>query len=787
LARKYPAIISLLAVIAGIVLADNLDIASWIYLLAALSSLPLLIAFYSGRKLLKAGVAGLVMLLLLSAFNYAFRLKTFPPGHIAHFLDGEQVMTIYGTVDAWPTLGENRTNVFLTVDSLACDGPPQRSLGRLLLRINNETTAINYGDRIFFKARLYSIRGGRNLTGHSYRRYLNLKGVFGTCYLLQSYSIQIDPVGRGHFFTLIGHVRSFILEAFDKSLSHEASAMAAGFLIGYTRDISPNIYGLFRDSGTLHLLAVSGSNVGLVVLMFVFLFRASPLKLRTRTILLLLIIIVFSFLAYNQPSVVRASVMASLVLIGRALPRKVELNNIIASAAMIILLFKPTDLYDIGFQLSFITAWGLIFFLPRLTELFRSRMTGWYYKYLIFPFLVCLVAQVVSLPVSAYYFQRLPMVSFLSNLVIVPLVSIIVIGELVLLLGYLILPHLGMMAGSLFDPLIQLTLSLLRIFGSGEMGLLFKYHLSGAIIFLYYIFLIILSSAIISKRARRMTILYILLTANVLVFNMSPDRGRQNKVSIFSVPGGTAALMQSGSPELILSDLGNREYLISEKIIVPFLENKKIEPTRLFVLSTDYQCLRETRYLLGLYDSLSAFLPYAARPAFVDVCRMGDRPGDTDRVTYFDKSQRDESQRDKSQRDKSQRDKSQRDKSLVSVDWMHYESALVGKSLIYKFENSFLVFAGIDCNLLRLNQLIHGSGKGCVLVKAQMDNIDLERLTANQDKKWSIIVCHKLTKRARRSIEKGYLSPAVLPEIYETSQLGAVELIAADGLIRYDK
>ncbi len=118
MARKYPAIISLLAVVAGIVLADNLDIASWIYLLAALSLLPILIAFYSGRKLLKAGIAGLVMLLLLSAFNYAFRLKTFPPGHIAHFLDGEQVMTIYGTVDAWPTLGENRTNTKIPTNTI---------------------------------------------------------------------------------------------------------------------------------------------------------------------------------------------------------------------------------------------------------------------------------------------------------------------------------------------------------------------------------------------------------------------------------------------------------------------------------------------------------------------------------------------------------------------------------------------------------------------------------------------------------------------------------------------
>jgi len=756
LAKKYPAIFALPAVVTGIVLADNIDIASWIYLFAALSFLPLLIVCYSRQHLLKAGLCGLAVLLLLSAFNFSFRVKTFPPAHVVHYADKDKICTFYGTVDDWPVPGENLTSIYISVDSVACEGICRRSLGRILLRINTETTAVSYGDRIYFDARLYLIRGGKNPAGLDYKRYLNLKSVFGVCYLPNQFTLQIDTPGSGHFYSVINRIRGAVIDVFNQSLSEDASSMAAGFLIGYTRDISPDIYSLFRDSGTLHLLAVSGSNVGLVVVLFVFLLRASPIKPGGRTVLLLMIIIVFSFLAYNQPSVVRASVMASLVLIGRFLQRKVELNNIIAATALIILLFRPADLFDIGFQLSFITAWGLIFFIPRVIKPLKPIQGSWYYKYLIFPFLICFVAQVVSMPLSIYYFQRLPLVSFVSNLIIVPLVSVVVIGELILLIAYLILPYLGLWAGSILNLLIHATLALLRIFGSGETGLLFKQNIPGIALCVYYAFLVIISLALYSRRLRRVAVLFALLTANLILITGGGRAEKDRCFTVLSVPGGIVSVNRAGTTQMILSDLTLKDYSITERIIGPYLESQNIAPDKIFVLSTGYQCMKECNYILNIFDSAFLYIPSTAVNIFSDVCRADDRRDYGAQVITYDEM-------------------------FQQVNRGDEGAVVSGRSLIYNFGFSGLIFAGNDCDFEIIQESIPPDYHGCVLVKARIDEKDLDQFVSGNPEKWRYIVCNRVTAAAARAIDGERYKQSPLPELVETSQVGAVDLIFENG------
>jgi len=203
-----------------------------------------------------AGVVGFLCLAVLSAYGYSFRMKTYPPGHIIHFVDDDHKYTIYGTIDNWPVIKEHNTDVIITVDSISLGGEIKRGKGRLLIHIGTETTDLRYGDQIYFNSSLYSIKGGRNPTGFDYRRYLNLKGVFAVAYLPHQYGIQIDPLDRGHFYRLVGDIRNYITDTFKRTLDSNAAALASGFLIGDTRDIPTEIYNRFRDSGTLHLLAV---------------------------------------------------------------------------------------------------------------------------------------------------------------------------------------------------------------------------------------------------------------------------------------------------------------------------------------------------------------------------------------------------------------------------------------------------------------------------------------------------------------------------------------------------
>jgi competence protein ComEC len=755
LARKYPAILALGAVISGIVLADIFEITSWVLLFAALSLALLACILYFARRPSMAGVFALLCLTAFSAFEYTYRFRTYPPGHIVHFIDDDRRYTVFGTVSDWPVIKNQRTSLIISVDSVSSEGRIRRGLGKLLLNLQTETTAIQYGDRIRFEAKLHSIKGGKNTSGFDYRRYLNMKGVFAAAYLPHHYSLQIDPVGPAHFYRVVERVRAYIVKTFKRTLGPEAAALASGFLIGDTRDISHEVYGFFRDSGTLHLLAVSGSNVGLVVVLFSFLLRASPLKSVGRNILLLAIIGFFSFLAYNQPSVVRAAVMASLVLIGRTLQRKVELNNIIASAALIILIVRPTELYDVGFQLSFVTAWGLIFFVPRASRIFQRIKTRWHYKLLVFPLMVCVVAQVVSLPLCAYYFQRLPLIAFLSNLVIVPLVSIIVLGELVLLLVYLLLPPVGVFFGSFLNPLLSATIFLLGFFGSGELNVLLTHRIAGFPLLLYYIFLILLSYSVYSSRTRRFAVLYLLLIGNCFAVYALLLGQPLPRVTIFSVPGGLISVNQLGRSQVVLSDLPQREYILSERIVKPFLISRNIVNPDVIALSADYRTLKESSYFLNRDGLSRLYLPSASRNTFRDICEVDSMVG-VERTVYYGDSPIPDVRSD--------------------IDlWLSQGI------LLCRLDSSAIVFAGSQDKSALLSRVAEVCPADLILVKPTVLKRDIELLCSRPQSPFQLVVCNRLSRPARILLAAENPLSERCPPILETSQTGPVELVAKKG------
>jgi len=249
---------------------------------------------------------------------------------------------------------------------------------------------------------------------------LNHKGIHGIVYLPTLLNVRVGkPGGRG-IIAYVDLLRDEISESLSRNLSEIAASLSAGFLIGETREIPPDVYRWFRDSGTLHLLAVSGSNVALVIFFLIIVLRPLALPRKRRAMVLMGCVMLFALLSYGEPSVVRASLMAVLILLANIFERRYNLNQIIASAAMIILLAAPTQLFSVGFQLSFVTAWGLIFVTPRVAKLFEAvNHKGWY-RWLVLPFMISLIAQLFSMPLIALYFGKVPAISVIANLVIIP-------------------------------------------------------------------------------------------------------------------------------------------------------------------------------------------------------------------------------------------------------------------------------------------------------------------------------------------------------------------------------
>jgi ComEC/Rec2-related protein len=322
--------------------------------------------------------------------------------------------------------------------------------------------------------------------------------------------------------------------------------------------------------------------------------------------------------------------MAALVILAGLVNRRYDLNNIIALTALIILFVDPAQLYDVGFQLSFVTAWGLIAFTPRITGLFARYHGSRWYKWLVFPLIISMVAQVCSTPLVAFHFGRVPLISPLANLIVVPLVSLAVLGTLVLLVAHAIWPLLGVFAGSLVDSLLRGVVHVLELFGGSSMPVLETGHMSSRVFemsaaLLAYV-LVFFAVWSISHRWARRAALYtvaVVLNAFLLLELVSTTRPKQPEILVSSVPGGVAALVMSpgcDEADLILSGLAHQEYSLEEKIIGPLLNQRSISRIRhLILLSSAYSAIDDILRIANRYEADSVFVSRDLEPSVRDV------------------------------------------------------------------------------------------------------------------------------------------------------------------------
>lgn len=626
--RKYPGLFFLIPVVAGILFSDLVRPTGWLFLFLCL------ISFVGGLVLLKRESARFSIILFalclffFSGFHYALKTYNFGSNHVARFISEKQSYHIYGEVADWPELKHNRTELTIAIDSLG-NGTNFPVKGSILLKLSNTTTALQRGDNVEFWGTIYPVKSHHGPGGFDYGRYLRHKGIHGIVYLPTLLNVRVGKPGGKGIIAYVDLLREEISESLSQNLSEVAASLSAGFLIGETREIPPDIYRWFRDSGTLHLLAVSGSNVALVILFLIIILRPLALPRKRRALVLMGCVMLFALLSYGEPSVVRASLMAILILLANVFERRYNLNQIIASAAMLILLAAPTQLFNVGFQLSFVTAWGLIFVTPRAAKFFEAvNHKGWY-RWLVLPFMISLIAQLFSMPLIALYFGKVPAISVIANLVIIPLVSIAVVGVLILLLLDFILPVLGAFFGSLLDSFMQIVLYFLSLFGEEQSVIVNTGDISVVAVILFYGLLVLAAFSMSSKLLRRVTVFATAIVISIaLLSSMVSASFRSNDfctVDIFNIPGGTAILIyqnQSQVPDLIISGLTRKPYPIDERIFSSAFDELGVEGLgQVFVMSSEYGAIDDIYRLCLSYQANSVIVDARLEKSFSDISR----------------------------------------------------------------------------------------------------------------------------------------------------------------------
>ncbi|MCZ2277821.1 MAG: ComEC family competence protein [Bacteroidia bacterium] len=316
------------------------------------------------------------------------------------------------------------------------NGTWKPATGRMLFYFRKSAWAdsLQYGDKVIILSSPFRIEDPQNPEEFNYRRYLSFHNISSQVYADEK---RILKTGAGLGNPLIAfslRLRQHFIGIFDDYLTgKQEKAVAAAIILGFRDNLDIEQINAFASAGALHVLAVSGMHVGIIFLILELLFRWIDKFKKIKSIkqfLLLLFIWFYAMLTGFSPSVLRASVMISVVLFGQLIYRKGNVYNSMFIAAFLLLIYNPYLITEVGFQLSFLAVFGIIAVHPVIFRWWEPE--GWLLHKTWEITSVSIAAQLVTFPLGLLYFHQFPLLFFLSNLVVIPLAFIIMCAGLFL-------------------------------------------------------------------------------------------------------------------------------------------------------------------------------------------------------------------------------------------------------------------------------------------------------------------------------------------------------------------
>jgi len=312
----------------------------------------------------------------------------------------------------------------------------KKATGKILVNIDT-TRQLRVGDVLYVTTVLQEIKKPLNPHQFDFKDYMYKKQVYHQVFLNANNSLKLK--NKKTIYGIASVIRNRINNTLvEYSVSKENLSVINALLLGQRQDISKETYKSFTKSGAIHILAISGLHIGLLMLLLGLFFKpVSYFKVGEKLIPVLIIIVLwgYAFITGMSASVMRAVTMFSLVTIAMYSNRGTNTYNTLVISAFLLLLFNPFYIFDIGFQLSYAAVFAIVWIKPLFDKIWVPK----YYipRKLWDVFAVTLAAQFGILPLSLFYFHQFPGLFFISNIVIIPLLGILLaVGILTLVFAY---------------------------------------------------------------------------------------------------------------------------------------------------------------------------------------------------------------------------------------------------------------------------------------------------------------------------------------------------------------
>ncbi len=446
---KKPVIPILLFYIAGILYGRYLPsylIHLTIVIIAALS-VSLILSIIWGKKLPTA-YSLLPTFIFAGAVTINYQSITLPDNHISNLINNEKV-SIEGIIYKPTEILDNKTRLYIYVAKIS----NRVTSGKVKITLYRDTTTANYKDRVRIRnVKLYLPRNFKNPGGFDYRRYMEDQGIYVIGSLSKGSQIEILNKYEGGILSYIYKSKERLSFFIEKNAPPEESSILKTMVFGERTAITKEMRNIFSSTGIAHLLAVSGLHVGFVAfasfLFFKNFFSVLFLNFYRRLFLIgavqrfaafftIFPVLYYSILVGASPSAVRATIMAIVYLLSIVLYREGDIYNTLSLAALIILIWHPPSLFNIGFQLSFIAVLSIAYGFSRFQikkdnnpPLVAERLSlhefflrhRWLYNFTF----SSIFATLGTLPIIAYHFNLISIIGPIVNVLAIPLSSLIV-------------------------------------------------------------------------------------------------------------------------------------------------------------------------------------------------------------------------------------------------------------------------------------------------------------------------------------------------------------------------
>lgn len=395
------------------------------------------------------------------------------------------------------------------------------------------------GARIEIYGRFYSPRASLNPGQFNWRKHLANQKIFTVA---QVYSIRV--IKEGFIAAIIGKIRSYIKEKIYKYLPRKEAGILAGILLGNPGLVPQETIEQFRKSGIMHILAVSGLHVGLVLFTVYYVLAAFGLRKNRSFIIAIIFMYIYVVVTGMRPSACRAAIMLTMVVAGGILGTRGNVYNSLCLAALVILGLCPGLLFTAGFILSFLAVSGIVYISPSL-----YRLVGR-------PFAVSISAVAVILPVLAWNYNYLPLFSPITNLVVIPLTGIVVsLG-----MFFLVISGFSNFLGEIYSIAIFYVIRFIELItGICPGGVTCGRH-SLLIVAIFYFILILVSQ----ESSRRRNILLIISLAGLGLCHVKDRYFGKSFLAVLKSKGGCISVIKESCGDVI-AFIGKKD--IDEKVI----------------------------------------------------------------------------------------------------------------------------------------------------------------------------------------------------------------------------